>query len=92
MRPCEIQPRRGSAADQGLESGLVADRVEVGVPDCHVATALPHLDRPAEVLDGVGSPAREVLAAGHVVVEVRLIRAGLDQLTAPAASAYLPAS
>ncbi|MFN2471368.1 MAG: hypothetical protein ABR583_10385 [Gaiellaceae bacterium] len=35
------------AADQFLESGLVPDRIEVGVPLRHVATALPHVDRPA---------------------------------------------
>jgi len=51
------------------------------------------VDRLAEVVDRVGRPAREALAARRVVVEVRLVGTGLDELAAlSAASAYLPAS
>ena len=33
------------AADQLLERGLLANRIEIGVPLRHLATALPHVDR-----------------------------------------------
>jgi hypothetical protein len=78
------------AADQLLKRGLVADRVEVGVPLRHVATTLPHVNRLAEVLYGVGRPAREALAARHVVVEVPLVGAGLNEFAAPVRRLRVP--
>ena len=69
-------------AEQILECRLVANRVEVGVPPRHLATALPHLDRPAEVLDGLGGFARQALAAGRVVGELSVVGVVLDQLAA----------
>ena len=45
--------------------------------------ALPHVDRLAEVLEGVVCPAREALAAGHVVVEVAPGRDGPRSARAP---------
>ena len=79
------------AGDQVLEGGLVPDRIEVGVLLRHVATALPHVGRPAEVLDGVCCSAREALAARHVVVEVRLVGVGLDELEARVGRLRVPA-
>ena len=68
---------------QLLECGLAANRVEVRVPSRHVATAVPHLDRPAEVLHGFGRLPGEAFAARHVVEEIRLVGAGLEELAAP---------
>lgn len=53
------------AADQAPESAIVADRIEVGVALCHVATAVPQVDRAADVLDGmsaVRAPCRPVVS------------------------------
>jgi uncharacterized glyoxalase superfamily protein PhnB len=44
-----------------LKGWLRADRIEVGVVSGHLAAAFPHVDRPAEVFDGVGRLAREAL-------------------------------
>src|SRR5206468_11469722 len=52
-----------SAADQLLECGLVANRIEVRVLLRHVPAALPHLDRPPKVPDGLVGLTREALAA-----------------------------
>src|SRR5438105_14871555 len=70
------------SADQLPERGLLADRIEVRVLLRQLATALPHVDRLAEVLDRIGRPAREALAARDVVVEVPLVWPGLDELAA----------
>ena len=79
-------------AEQILER-LVANRVEVGVPPCHLSRALPHLDRAAEVLDGVCGLARQALAAGRVVVELSVVGwSSISSRPLSAASAYLPAS
>ena len=60
-------------------------------PRRHLATALPDVDRPAEVLDRVGRPAGEALAAGRVVVEVALVGMGFDQLDGPVRRVRVPA-
>jgi hypothetical protein len=77
--------------DQLLETGLVANRIEVGVLSRHLAKALPHVDRAAEVPDRVGRPTREALAARNVVVEVRLVGTSLDELAARVRCLRVPA-
>src|SRR5256885_10550166 len=80
-----------SAANRVLECGLVANRIEVRVLLRHVPAALPHLDRPPKVPDGLVGLTREALAARHVVVEVRLVGALLDELPAPQRRVRVPA-
>ena len=67
------------AADQFLERGLVADRIEVRIVLCVRARRLGHVDRASEVLDRVGRPAGEALAAGEVVEQRGVLRMSLDQ-------------
>ena len=56
---CGRRFRRGCArpGDEFLEGRLVADGIEVGVAVSHFAAALPHVDRLAQVVEGVGGPA-----------------------------------
>src|SRR5215211_1618002 len=74
---------RRSTADQLPERGLVADRIEVGVGAGEraqpLAVPLRAVEREPEVLDRVGRPPREALAAREVVERLR-IPAGFDQL------------
>src|SRR5262249_23848186 len=72
--------RKRLPAHQLLERWLVPDRVEVRVPGRERASLLRVLDRDAEVLDRIGLPPREALAAGDVVEEHRVLRIGLGQL------------
>src|SRR2546421_4997132 len=67
------------AADQFLERGLVADRIEVRIVLCVRARPLRHIDRAPEVVDRVARPAREALAAGDVVEQLGVLRMSLDQ-------------
>jgi hypothetical protein len=50
-------------SDECLRARLGTHRVEVRVALGHLAAAVPHVDRLAEMLDGVGRLAREALAA-----------------------------
>ena len=61
------------AAEQLLERGVVADRIEVGVVLCGIAKLLRHLDRAAEVIERVTRPAADTLAAGEVAELTRLL-------------------
>ena len=70
----------GLAADQLLEGGLVADRIEVRIVLCVRARRLGHIDRATEVIDRVGRPAGEALAAGEVVEQLGVLGMSLDQL------------
>src|SRR5256886_10408094 len=67
------------AADQFLERGLVADRIEVRVVLCERAKPLRHVDRAPEVVDRVGRPAGEALAAGEDVEQASVLRLSLAQ-------------
>src|SRR5215469_1852544 len=69
------------AADQLLERGFVADRIQVGVVLCVVEKLLRHLDRVHEVIERVTSPAAATLAAGEVVEQHGVLRCGCDQGT-----------
>lgn len=68
------------ALDQFLESGLVADRVEVAVPGSKRTERLVAIDREPEMLDRVVCPAGEALAAREVVERPRVLRMSFDQL------------
>jgi hypothetical protein len=67
------------AADEFLERGLVADRIEVRIVLCVRAKPLRHVDRAPEVVDRVSRPARKALAAGDVVEEVGVLWVSLGQ-------------
>src|SRR6185503_10119104 len=75
-------PGSGALADELLEAGLVADRVEVRVIGGELPKPRPRLDRLAEVLDRLCTPAREALAAGEVVERPDVLWVCLDQLAA----------
>ena len=61
------------AAEQLLERGVVADRIEVGVVLCGIAELLRHLDGVPEVIERVTRPASDTLAAGEVAELTRLL-------------------
>ena len=66
-------------ADQPLERGLLADRVQVGVVLRGTAKLLRHLDGVPEVIERVTRPAAETLAAVEVVEQHGVLRSGCDQ-------------
>src|SRR4051812_37615871 len=70
----------GSLPHELLERRLVADRVEVGVIGRQRPEARCPVDRVLEVLDGVGPPPGEALAARQVVGQVGVLRMGRDEL------------
>src|SRR5262245_31498264 len=71
---------RGLGRDQLLERGLVADRVEIRVALRKVAELLRHPDCLLEVLERIGCPAGEALAAGEVVEEQAVVSVVLGRL------------
>ena len=67
------------AADQLLERGFVADRIEVRVVLCGIAELLRHLDGVPEVIERVTRPAALTLTAGEVEEQHGVLRNGCDQ-------------
>src|SRR6266571_1651486 len=76
---CSGRSVRLSIADQFLERGFVADRIQVGVVLCGIAKLRRHLDGVPEVIERVTRPARKTLAAGEVVEQHGVLRSGCDQ-------------
>src|SRR6266480_4136054 len=70
-------------ADQFLERGLFANRIEVRVVRSKRAEPLHPIDCEPKVLDRVGGPPRKALAAGEVVKWHSVLRIGFDQLADP---------
>jgi len=80
-------------ADQPLERGLLADRVQVGVVLRGTAKLLRHLDGVPEVIERVTRPAAETLAAGEVVEQHGYCGAAATRaVRRSATSTYSPAS
>src|SRR5439155_6207282 len=73
-------------AHQLLERGFVADRIEVGVAGSKRAEPLRPVDREPEMLDRVGRPPREALAARDIVERRAVLRMGCDQLASAVGS------
>ena len=81
------------ALNQLLESGLVADRVEVAVLGSKRPERFLAVDREPEMPDRVVCPPGEALAAREVVVRPGVLGMSFDQLASrSAASAYWPDS
>src|SRR5207249_3675194 len=74
-------PQLRGLADELLERGLFADRVEVGVSRGELAELLPALDRVAQVPERILLAPREALDARDVVGHARVLGMGFDQLT-----------
>src|SRR4051812_43175346 len=78
--PLPVETPHLSAGRGGLERGLLANRVEVGIVAGVRAEALRLVDCAPEVLDGVVGSAGEALAAGKVVEQPRVLGVRLDHL------------
>src|SRR4029453_14002510 len=75
---CAGRSVRLLVADQFLEPGFVADRIQVGVVPCGIAKLLRHLDGVPNVIERVTRPAGEALAAGEVEEQHGVLRSGRD--------------
>src|SRR3954451_3915187 len=73
---------RSSLANQLLELRLLADRIEVRISGRERAEPLRPLDRAAKVLDRIGRPPGEALAARDVVEQAGVLGVLLDQFPA----------
>ena len=72
--------------NQFLESGFVADRVEVAVLGSKRTERLVAVDRELEMPDRVVCAAGEALAAREVVEQPCVLRMSFDQLASPIGS------
>ena len=72
------------------EPGFVPDGVEVGIRGSERAQIAMELDRRSQVLDRIGRPPGQALAARDVVQEPGVVRIGRDQLAATVSHLGVP--